>query len=215
MMPSRKPPLLYLISDGDFSPSNYASKEPEFLELVRLAVAAEISLVQIREKQLSAQQVYKLTQNAVEITRAGQTKILVNDRADIALAANADGVHLTANSLSTIQIRRHFGDRFLIGVSAHSPDEVLPAKNAGADFATFSPVFFTPSKAQYGEPQGLENLANTCRIAGDFPVLALGGIDESNFASALKTGAGGIAAIRWLNDAKNLAQIVKSIRDER
>jgi thiamine-phosphate pyrophosphorylase len=206
-----KPPLVYLISTGAATDANFAEYSARFLELVRAAVKAKVSLVQVREKQLSASKVYELTRQTAAVTKNSETVLLVNDRADIALAADADGVHLTANSLPASVIRQNFGTNFIIGVSAHSLADVQTAQIAGADFAAFSPIFATPNK---GKPQGLDKLREVCAAVKDFPLIALGGIDETNYKSTLQAGASGIAAIRFLNDAKNLPDIVKSIRNE-
>lgn len=210
-MLTSKPPLVYLISEGAATDTNFANYSIHFLELVRAAVEAKVSLIQIREKQLSARKVYELTRQTAAVTKNSETVLLVNDRADIALAASADGVHLTANSLPASVIHQNFGSDFIIGVSAHSLADVQTAQNAGADFAAFSPIFPTPNK---GEPQGLDKLREICAAVKDFPVIALGGIDETNYQSTLEAGASGIAAIRFLNDAKNLPEIVKSICNE-
>lgn len=180
------------------------------MDLIKSAVEAEISLVQIREKQLSARCVFELAGKASQITRNTATKLLINDRADIALAADADGVHLTADSLSAKIIRRNFPKNFIIGASAHTLEDVLRAKNEAADFATFSPIFSTPNK---GEPQGSGKLREVCAAAKPFPVIALGGVDETNFESALKVGAQGVAAIRLFNDVERLFRFAGKARE--
>jgi thiamine-phosphate pyrophosphorylase len=205
--------LIYLITKGDATAGNFRKKSRETLEIIEKAIEANISLIQIREKQLSAKQVFELTSKAAELTKNSNTKLLVNDRADIALAANADGVHLPANSLSAENVRRAFGEHFIIGVSGHSLEEIEKARVEGADFVTFSPIFATESKAKYGAPQGVEKLREVSETFPKFPVIALGGIDENNYAEALKAGAKGIAAIRFLNDAENLKKVVENIRE--
>lgn len=195
-------PLLYLITKGAATTENFREKRAETLDIIKQAVAAEISLIQIREKNLPARLVYELTSEAVKLTKNSKTKLLVNDRADVALAANADGVHLTASSLPPEIVRSLLGADLIIGVSAHSAAEVEAAKRGGANFAVFGPVFTTPSKIKYGAPQGIEKLREAVAAVEDFPVLALGGIDETNYAEVLRV-ADGFAAIRFLNDAKN------------
>jgi thiamine-phosphate pyrophosphorylase len=135
--------------------------------------------------------------------------LLVNDRADIALAANADGVHLTSLSLSAETIRRSFPKDFIVGVSAHKIEEAEIAKKQNADFVTFSPVFSSPGKS---EPQGAEKLREVCERLKPFPVVALGGINETNFAEVLEAGARGFSAIRFLNDEENLRKLTADLR---
>lgn len=196
--------LIYLITKGTATAQNFPEKKKRLLKLIECAVSAEIHLIQIREKTLPARFVFEIASEAANIARQSKTKILVNDRADIALAANADGVHLTSNSIPTKQIRRSFPPEFIIGVSTHSAGEAQKAKTGGADFAVFSPVFATPSKKKYGKPKGLEKLREVCETLKDFPVIALGGVDKTNFREVLKSGASGFAAIRFLNNAENL-----------
>lgn len=209
-LPTEKP-LIYLITEGAATIQNFREKSIEILKLIEKAVEAKISLIQIREKQLSAKLLFELAREAAKITKDSETKLLVNERADIALAAKADGVHLPANSLSAEIIRANFPASFIIGVSAHTVAEVEKAKSEGADFATFSPIFPTVSKAKYGAPQGIAKLREVVETVGEFPVIALGGINANNFAEAFRAGAKGIAAIRFLNDAAKLPEISKTI----
>lgn len=182
------------------------------LALVRAAGAARIDLVQIREKNLSASVLYQLTASASAITH-GTTKLLVNDRSDIALAAGADGVHLTTHSLPAGVVRKSCGDEFLIGVSTHSVYEAGVACRDGADFVAFGPVFETPSKAEYGEPVGLRKLAEVAAELSPFPVLALGGLEVSKVAECIHAGAAGVAAIRMFSDPERLGDIANNIRE--
>ena len=200
-------PLIYLITGGTATAENFSDKSSEILDLIRIAVASKIDLIQIREKQLPARLVFELAARASKIARSTPTAILVNDRADIALAAEAGGVHLTSMSLPTEIARRSFPPKFIIGVSTHSMGEALAAKSAGADFITFSPIFQTPSKAEFGRAQGAEKLREVCERLKDFPVIALGGIDENNYPEVLQQGARGFAAIRFLNEAENLSKL--------
>jgi len=136
----------------------------------------------------------------VEITRGSETRVLVNDRADIARAAGADGVHLTSQSLPANVVREMFGPDFVIGVSTHSLDEARAAQLAGADFVVFGPIFETESKRAYGEPQGLEKLAEVAVELQPLPVIAIGGITPENGAHCLVNGASGVAAIRMFDE---------------
>ena len=138
---------------------------------------------------------YELTTRAVEITRGTNTRVLVNDRVDIARGASADGVQLTAQSLPADVVRKICGPEFVIGVSTHSLTEAQAAQATGADFVVFGPVFDTESKRAFGAPQGLDKLGEVTKALGDFPVLAIGGITRENFASCIAAGASGIAGI--------------------
>jgi thiamine-phosphate pyrophosphorylase len=206
-------PILYLITSGATTPATTPASEDflAVLTLVGAAVRAQVSLVQLREKNLTARALYELTARAALLTRGTPTRLVVNDRADVARAAGADGVHLTTRSLEAATVRRAFGPDFLIGVSTHSIAEARAARDQGADFAVFGPVFDTPSKRAYGPPLGLEALNDAARQLAPFPLVALGGITEENAAGALSAGAGGVAAIRLFADPSGLAQKVRGI----
>jgi thiamine-phosphate pyrophosphorylase len=184
-------PIIYPITSGKATPQT----TPDILRLVRAAVDAGIGLLQIREKSLPARVLYELTCQAAEITRGSKTRLLVNDRADIARAAGADGVHLTAHSLPADVVRGICGPEFLIGVSTHSLDEVRAARDKGADFVVFGPVFETESKRSFGAPQGLDKLRQVADELGEFPVLAIGGISLENAGACFEAGASGVAGI--------------------
>ena len=154
---------------------------------------------------------YELVTRAADLTGNSATKLLVNDRADVAASAGADGVHLTTQSLPASVVRRTFGNDFLIGVSTHSLAEARTARDARADFVVFGPVFQTASKAQFGLPVGLEQLEQICAELNSFPVLAIGGVTEDNFAGCLLAGAQGVAAIRMFGNPRNLSAIVAKI----
>jgi thiamine-phosphate pyrophosphorylase len=194
-------PLIYFISDGSINEQNYDRSSAAFLRHLELVVAAAIPLVQIREKQLSTRSLFDLAIRAVVICKGSKTKLLINDRLDVALAAGADGVHLTGSSVRAETMRSPVPADFLNGVSTHSCDEVAAAAASGADFAVFGPVFSSPGK---GAAAGLEALRKAVDAAGSFPILGLGGIDEMNYRDVLATGAAGFAAIRFLNDPRNL-----------
>ena len=211
-IPSTGDPLIYLITAGEMTAEGFSVQSGGGLELIHAAVASGADLVQIREKQLTGKQLFELTCEAANVVRGSSTKLLLNDRADIALAAGADGVHLTAASVPCRVIRQAFPKGFIIGVSTHSREEVVSAGEQGADFVTFGPVFETPSKIRYGAPQGLSKLAEAAS-AVDIPVIALGGIDATNFPDALRAGANGLAAIRLFSDPATLPDIVRIIRN--
>lgn len=199
------PPIVYPITSGKATPQT----TPDILRLLRAAVEAEVTLFQIREKSLPARVLYELTTRAVEITRGSKTRLLVNDRADIACAAGADGVHLTAHSLPADVVRSIFGPEFLIGVSTHSLDEARAARDKGADFVVFGPVF---EKQGFSSPQGFDKLREVTSVLGEFPVLAIGGITLDNVAACWEAGASGIASIRLLNDVGRMSEVYERIQ---
>jgi thiamine-phosphate pyrophosphorylase len=206
-------PITYLITSGESSSATTPSSEEfrRLLALVSAAVAARVTLVQLREKDLNGRVLFELASAAAHITRGSATRILVNDRADIAHAAGCDGVHLTTNSLEASTVRRAFGEELLIGVSAHTIEEARAAYAGGADFAVYGPVFDTPSKRAYGPPVGLEALTEVAHELSPFPLVALGGVGVEQVEDVLRAGAAGIAGIRLFANGQNLARIVHHI----
>jgi thiamine-phosphate pyrophosphorylase len=167
-------------------------------------------MVQIRERDLSAREIFYIAKRLTDSSAGTTTQILVNDRADIAESAGA-GVHLRADSLTVDVVRAAFGTDMLVGVSTHTPAELSEAEESGADFAVFGPVFETASKKQYGEPVGIEALRKvTTHLT--IPVLALGGVNLSNFWEALDAGAAGIAGISMFAEAHDLRNLVATIK---
>ena len=187
----------------------------DLLALIERAGAATVDWIQIREKDLSAREMLELSRRAV--AAAGTTtKILVNDRLDVALAAGAAGVHLGGESAPIAEVVRwcragHAPAEFLVGASCHSLAEVLAAESGGANYVFFGPVFATPSKLPYGSPQGIERLAEVCHDAR-IPVIAIGGITTANTEDCLRAGAAGIAAIRLFQQAADMAALIKQLR---
>ena len=207
--------IIYLITSGRTT-SKTTPNSDEFSEILRLvesAVGLRVPLIQLREKSLSARVLYELTTSAVAITQGSETRLLVNDRFDIAKAARADGVHLTSQSLPVEVVRTNCGSEFLIGISTHSLTEARPAQDRGADFVVFGPVFETESKQTYGEPQGTQRLKEVCSSLSGFPVIAIGGIKLENAGECLQAGAAGVAAISLFNDPETLPSVVAALRE--
>lgn len=149
-------------------------------------------MIQVREKRLSARELCRWTE--LVLASAGTAKVLVNARADVALACGAAGVHLPGDAPPPSLWRPLVPPGFLFGVSCHTVEEVRRAESEGADFVLFAPVFAPLSKTSPLPPQGLARLAEACR-AVRIPVLALGGVTWSNAPSCLDAGAAGIAGI--------------------
>jgi thiamine-phosphate pyrophosphorylase len=150
-----------------------------------------VDFIQVRAKELSGSALTRLTWDILDAAAPG-VRVLVNDRADIAIACGCAGVHLRGDSISPVEIRRIAPKRFVISVSCHSIDDVLRADAEGADLALLAPIFASPGK---GEPLGLDYLAEATHAAR-IPVLALGGVTFENAAQCVAAGARGVAGIR-------------------
>lgn len=166
----------------------------DILDAIEAAAADGVDWIQIREKDLCPRELLDLTRAALSRVEKYPTKILVNSRLDVALAAGAHGVHLTSDGPSPGSLRSIVPANFLIGVSTHTLDEVEREGIEFADFAVFGPVFATESKAGYGDAVGLSALAEVCAWAR-LPVLALGGISADRIGSCVAAGSAGVAGI--------------------
>jgi thiamine-phosphate pyrophosphorylase len=208
-------PILYLITRGatDETTTPESAEFQQILVQLSAAVTAGIQLFQIREKRLTSRVLFELTTRAVSITRGTATRVLVNDRADIAAGAGAAGVHLTTQSLEAAVIRKAFRERLLIGSSTHSVEEARRAMDASADFVVFGPVFESPSKKKYGAPVGLQALSGVARKLAPFPVIALGGISIKNAAECLSAGSSGVAGISLFSEPQRLLDVATIIRE--
>ena len=167
-------------------------------DVVHAALDGGVRAVQLREKDLEGGELYRLAARLRDLTIRYTARLLINDRLDVALAVGADGVHLGQTSLPVSTARQLLGPDKLIGVSTHSPDEITAAQ--GADFVVFGPVYFTPSKAGYGQPQGLARLRQAVRHS-PVPVFAIGGIQADRIAAVRSAGAHGVALISALSAA--------------
>lgn len=178
--------------------------------------AAGVGAVQIREKDLADRELLALATTARRLLPP-ETVLLINGRADIARAAeSADsgpgrvGVHLPAGGVPTSALRERFGRDLLIGRSTHSLDEVEAARDEGADYATFGPVYPTPSKAAYGPPVGLAAFERAAALG--LPLFALGGVTLERLPELRQAGAVGVAGIRIFLDPLALPALVAAAR---
>ena len=235
--------ILYYITDRTAFAPDEPARRGLLLEKIAEAARANVDYIQLREKDLSSRKLESLAVEAMRIVeklrtdnRKLRTRLLINSRADIAIAVQADGVHLRSEDVPPQEVRTVWRDSHvrtaaprcpaaqsaayvgekvdalrdepLIGISCHTQEEVAAAKDSGATFAVFSPVF-EKKDAPGTNPTGLAQLREACKI--DIPVLALGGITLTNARSCLEAGAAGIAAIRLFQE-NNIADVLNSLR---
>ncbi len=215
-----RPVLCYVTDRRAFRAEDDPGRVRALLDRIERAAAAGVDWVQIREKDLATLALGQIASAAVRAAAGSSTRILLNDRLDIALAAGAAGVHLGGESAPVAEVARWKrasvllgrapGD-FLIGASCHSLEAARAAERDGADYVIFGPIFATPSKMQFGPPQGLERLAEVCR-ALRIPVLAIGGITVESAHACRSAGAAGLTAIRMFQEAADLDSVVALLR---
>ena len=178
--------------------------------VVEEALRGGVRAVQLRDKGVSTKDLYETAQELRRLTSRYGAKLFINDRADVALAVDADGVHIGSTSLPLYKVRRLLGERKLIGVSCHNQTQAITAQEMGADFITFGPVYHTPSKAEYGEPVGVEKLNKVAQML-QIPVFALGGVNLDNCSDAVSGGVRGIALISAILSAPEPRDAAKKL----
>jgi thiamine-phosphate pyrophosphorylase len=220
--------ILSYITDRSQFPGTESARRKRLLQKIAEAARAGVDYIQLREKDLPTHDLEQLAREAVKILLATRpspltTRLLINSRTDVALAAGAAGVHLRADDISPRELRAILREaarhsplatrnlkletrNFLISVSCHTLAEVSRAAAARADLALFGPVF---EKDGAGTSGGLARLRRTCRQR--LPVLALGGVTLENAVACLDAGARGIAAIR-LFQQNDIAAVVRRLR---
>jgi thiamine-phosphate pyrophosphorylase len=184
--------------------SDRATLSVSLEDWLRALAAAGIGAVQLREKDLGDRDLYELAVSA-RAALPPPIRLLVNGRFDVALAAGADGVHLPADGLPVAPLRARHGRGVLVGRSTHRVEEVERARDEGADYVTFGPVYASSGK---GAPVGLGELARAA--AAGVPVYALGGVTLRRFEELAEAGAAGIAAIRLFQNPGDLHQVARA-----
>jgi thiamine-phosphate pyrophosphorylase len=208
--------LLYYITDRSQFPGEEGTRRHTLLGKVAEAARAGVDYIQLREKDLSTRELETLAREVVELVRENSpsTRLLINSRTDVALAAGADGVHLRADDVAPHEVRQVLEvsahrplttDHFLVAASCHTAADVFHAEAEAADLAVFAPVF----EKKDTQPAGLAALREVCRAK--IPVLALGGVNVENAASCLNAGAAGIAAIRLFQENK-IEDVARALR---
>jgi thiamine-phosphate pyrophosphorylase len=179
------------------------------MDAVTEALKGGVKAVQLREKDLKTRDLLRLAYEMRQLTLKYDARLFINDRVDIAIAVDADGVQLTQKSVPPFAVRK-LSSRLIIGVSTHNLEEAVRAERGGADFITLGPVYPTPSKLKYGAPIGVDTLRDVARQVR-IPVLAIGGINMDNMAEAVGAGAQGVAMISTLLGAKNIRSVTGKI----
>jgi len=165
---------------------------------VQLLIAGGATLIQLREKQMPPREFYEQTKAAVEIARRSGVRLIINDRVDIALAANAHGVHLGQDDMPPEAARRLLGDRAIIGYSTHDVEQATKALTLPIDYLAIGPIFATSTKTDTSPVLGLEGLRAVRKAVGACPLVAIGGISLTTAREVIEAGADSVALISAL-----------------
>lgn len=182
----------------------------DVLGTVARALQGGLAAVLVRRPHASAREVFDITRQLRPATRKCGCKLLVSDRMDVALAVDADGVHLGERSLPIAAVRRHVPPGMLLGRSTHNLDEATQQQEAGASYVFLGPIYATSTHPD-ATPLGLDHLREAV-LRCSIPVIAIGGIDPKNAQGIVAAGAGGIAAIRAYSAAVDPAETARSFR---
>lgn len=198
---------LYLVTDRNLSLGRPIE------DVVLAAVRGGVTCVQLREKECSAGEFLDLALRLKsELNRRG-VPLIINDRLDVALAADADGVHLGQSDIPLQMAKRISAGRLLIGISASSVEEAIKAESGGADYVGISPVFSTPTKTDTADPQGLDGIRKI-RQAVKIPIVGIGGLNASNAGQVIRSGADGVAVVSAIVSAPDPEKAARALLRE-
>ncbi len=192
---------LYLVTESDLSPGRST------IEVVKRAIEGGVKVIQMREKFMDVRERYQLGKQLRRITAENDVCLIINDRVDLALALNADGVHLGQEDFPWEEAREILGENSIIGASVSEPEQLDRLNEEVVDYIGFGSVFTTQSKRLESENQavGIENLKRTAKMTA-LPILGIGGINNDNVKEVIKAGAEGAAVISALTQAENIAE---------
>jgi thiamine-phosphate diphosphorylase len=174
-----KLPRIYPITNGEISEFSHVEQVQQFL-------AGGAKLLQIREKKSTSAEFYEQAKTAVNLAKEQDAILLINDRIDIAMAVNADGVHLGQTDLSPIYARKLLGDKAIIGYSTHSLSQAIEAIKLPIDYIAIGPIFATSTKENPDNVFGIDKLREVREAIGDFPMVAIGGISLETATAVLR-----------------------------
>jgi len=204
-MPSLHSRLL-LVTD------RHQAKGRSLISILQAVLNVGSPAIQLRERDLSANDLLELAREVKVLTSQRDSQLVVNDRIDVALSLEEVGVHLRGNSMPVTVARRLLGPRRLLGVSAHSMDEVVRAEGEGADYVVLGPVYDTPSKQAFGSPLGLSKLEEICRLV-HVPIIGIGGITVDRARDVRRAGAFGVAVITAILGADDVKHATRALLD--
>ena len=196
---------LYLVTDRSLSLGRSLE------EVVAEAVAGGVTIVQLREKDAPTGEFVDLAKRLMKLLKPLGIPLIINDRVDVALAADADGVHIGQSDMAYEDVRRLVGPDKIVGLSVENMDDLMRANELDVDYVGISPVYGTPTKTDTAEPFGLEGLKEAVRLSAH-PTVAIGGMNASTAADVMAVGTDGIAVVSAISSAENIREATKELR---
>jgi thiamine-phosphate pyrophosphorylase len=196
---------LYLVTDAELGRGRSQG------QIVEAAVRGGVSMVQYRQKNATTRRMIAEALELCQLCRIYGVPFIINDRLDVALAVDADGLHVGQDDLPAALARRLLGPGKLLGVSVENPDQARLALQDGADYVGASPIFATPTKPDAPPPMGLRGLQELARST-TLPIVAIGGLNASNAASVLHAGAAGLAVVSAIVSAEDVEQAARQLK---
>ena len=190
----------------------HQTKGRPLVPILQRVLAAGISMVQLRERDLSARELVTLAREVQAVTASARSQLLINDRIDVALALEGVGVHLRSNSLPVPVARQLLGAGRLLGVSVHGVEEARQAESQGADYIVLGPIYETPSKQMFGPPLGIHVLEKACSLVR-IPIIGIGGVTASRAREMRRAGAFGAAVIKAILGADDIESATRELLD--
>jgi thiamine-phosphate pyrophosphorylase len=180
--------------------------------LLQRVLAVGVSMIQLRERDLSARELVTLAREVQAVTASARSQLLINDRIDVALALEGVGVHLRSNSLPVPVARQLLGAQRLLGISVHAVEEAVRAESQGADYIVLGPIYETPSKQMFGPPLGIHTLEKACSLVR-IPIIGIGGVTAARAREMRRAGAFGAAVITAILGANDVESATRELLD--
>jgi len=196
---------VYLVTDTNIQDSY------SHLEIAELAIAGGVDVIQFRDKKMAANEAYKIANTIAQLCKKANIPFIVNDRVDLALAVDADGVHLGQNDLPLKEARQLMGSNKIVGGTASTLEEAKQVQQNGADYLGFGHIYETKTKKKDYAPRGVQMLREVCRNL-DIPVIAIGGINAENAGEVMQQGAAGFAVTSAICAADNPQEATQILR---
>lgn len=196
---------LYLVTDRSLSMGR------SLIDIVEKAVAGGVTMVQLREKDCSTREFIELAVAVKKITSARHIPLIINDRVDVALAAEADGVHVGQSDMSCQMVRRIMGEKAIIGLSIENDMQAKESADWQIDYIGISPVFSTPTKTDTAPPLGIEGIQRIRKLT-PHPIVGIGGINLSNIPEIIQAGAEGVALVSAICSAPDMEAATHNLK---